>query len=492
MIERNPFVTGGPVPEDSPVYVEREADRKAAQKLNPQLMKYIALIEPHQQGKTSMIWRLVNNLSQGYCWVYVDLSCWTEPMPPAKWFAALEDWILKRIQERYHNVFHLFDSLSSNLRWPDFLEALAKQASVANVSLIIALDEATAVPEECAYRFFQPMRSIYNCRMTQPYYKHISFIIACAYDPTLLIEDSPVSNALNVFQNIDIDDFTLDEVQRLVECLPNLVAEDEKAIAERLYYWCDGHPFLAQWFCATLFEGNHPPTSAGVDRAVQSFMQSSDQHLQNIVKKLDTYSGLYQFLEDILGGEQIAFYPSADPKIKALQLVGFVKADSRNFCKIRNRLYERLLQSKSEPPPERLDKPKSAIEDFDQIQARVVAIQSELCTIEEKFEDREMDMDEYLRLRSRAVAQRGRQLARLQCILTESGVPEMDLALEKLKTDRPDEAVVKQELELAVAEAEQKGWGQHLLEQIEAHRGDLIELAVAIAVKIGKAAAARI
>lgn len=131
----------------------------------------------------------------------------------------------------------------------------------------------------------------------------------------------------------------------------------------------------------------------------------------------------------------------------------------------------------------------ATVEDFDRIKARVTAVQGELHTIEEKFEDGELDMDSYLRLRRRSIAQRERQLAKLQRLLSESGVSEMDPVLEKLKTDKPDEAEVKQDLEQAAAQAEQKGWGQHLLEQVEAHKGDIIELAVAIAVKIGKAAA---
>jgi len=116
-------------------------------------------------------------------------------------------------------------------------------------------------------------------------------------------------------------------------------------------------------------------------------------------------------------------------------------------------------------------------------------VHSYLGTIESKFEDSELDMDNYLRLRRRAIAQRERQLAALQRLLAESGASEMVPALDKLKTDKPDEAEVKHALEQAAEQAERKGWGQRLRERIAAHKGDIVELAVSIAVQVGKAAA---
>ena len=51
-----------------------------------------------------------------------------------------------------------------------------------------------------------------------------------------------------------------------------------------------------------------------------------------------------QLLQDILNGRKIAFNPGVDPQIKALKLRGFVKTDPLNYCRIRDRLYERILK----------------------------------------------------------------------------------------------------------------------------------------------------
>lgn len=67
------FHDGGALSADSPTYIERGADDQARRHLRQ--MDYITIIEPRQQGKTSLINRLTGDLrSQGYMLPYVDLT----------------------------------------------------------------------------------------------------------------------------------------------------------------------------------------------------------------------------------------------------------------------------------------------------------------------------------------------------------------------------------------------------------------------------------
>lgn len=69
----NPYRTGGSLPANSPVYIQREADRKAA--LHLRRMDYISLIEPRQHGKTSLINQLIGQFSSyGYIFAFRDMS----------------------------------------------------------------------------------------------------------------------------------------------------------------------------------------------------------------------------------------------------------------------------------------------------------------------------------------------------------------------------------------------------------------------------------
>jgi hypothetical protein len=343
MSDPSPFVTGGPLrPQDSRVYIERDADKEAAQEL--QKMNYIALIEPHQQGKTSLIGYLMRRFpyARGYCWVYLDLSL-PELRQPARWYTILGSKILSQVQQNCASFFGILNPPTNGLTWSEFLETLSKGAAATNTNLVIALDETAAIPSECALDFFSTIRAVYQCRSGQLYYNHLSFIISCAYDPALLIADSAMSNALNSFQRVEIDDFTLSQTVQLVEHMPDLSTEAQKVVAERIYYWVDGHPFLTQWLCASLIKDRLALTPEGVDDAVQKFLRSDIQHWPSIKRKLNTYPDLQQELKRILSGSQSAFQPSLRPEIRALELVGLIKADSQNYCKVRNRLYEQSL-----------------------------------------------------------------------------------------------------------------------------------------------------
>jgi hypothetical protein len=57
----HPFQAGGALLADSPVYIERKVDHEALAHLRN--MAYLLVIEPRQQGKTSLLARLRTKLS---------------------------------------------------------------------------------------------------------------------------------------------------------------------------------------------------------------------------------------------------------------------------------------------------------------------------------------------------------------------------------------------------------------------------------------------
>ena len=342
--EAGSFVTGGPLRfQDAHVYIVRDADKDCVQALDR--MNYVALVEPHQQGKTSLIGHLmkVRGSAHRYWWVYIDLSL-PKLRLPTQWDSTLKGEILKQIRHNHPEFLHLWDPPADGLPWSEFLESLSRGAAAKNGNVIIALDEATAMPSECASDFLATIRALYNYRLNFSHYNHLSFVISCAYDPSLLVKDAPISNALNLFQRIRIADFTLEQVETLVALIPNLSADTRSALASRLCHWVDGHPFLTQCLCASLARANLALTVDDVDRSVEEFSQRDIQHWSSIMAKLNSHSELWQELRRIIVGNQIAFQPSRSSRIQALELMGLIKANSKNYCRIRNRLYEQFLE----------------------------------------------------------------------------------------------------------------------------------------------------
>ncbi len=338
----SPFVKGGPLTSrNSAIYIERKADQEAAHRL--QKMEYIALIEPHQQGKTSLIAHLMQRLNQdqNYYWVYEDLSVLSESGQARDWNVLLKRKIWEQIKEKCTHFTNLPDLSFRTLVWEDFFRVLSKMAEETNTHLVIAFDEVAAIPSAHARGFFSTMRALINNRLSSSCYYFLTFIISCAYDPNLLIKDSPISNAMNVFNRVKIPDFTLNEVQELVTHLPSLEPKDERFIAGWIQEWVNGHPFMSQYICDVLFTKRLQATSSSVDKAVQYFRKHDSQHLPNIRKKLDANPKLKRHLREIHKGkrENLALYSKA----AALELIGLIKADENNLCMIRNRLYGQFV-----------------------------------------------------------------------------------------------------------------------------------------------------
>ena len=238
-----PFQLGGPLPSNSPVYIERKADREALEHLRR--MHYLQLTEPRQQGKTSLIYRLRSRLSDnGYIFAYVDAeglkhSNYTD------WHMALVSRLTTQfefapeLQSYFSDEYPLY-----SVEWRDCLAYLGRMGQQETKNIVIALDEIGSVPTEWAEAFFRVLRETYVVREVEPYFKHVTFILAGAFDPRDLIADSKIS-PFNVAQRVHLEDFTFDQIKKLVAHL-GMPASQVSEVSERLTYWTDGQPYLTQ------------------------------------------------------------------------------------------------------------------------------------------------------------------------------------------------------------------------------------------------------
>jgi hypothetical protein len=68
-----------------------------------------------------------------------------------------------------------------------------------------------------------------------------------------------------------------------------------------------------------------------------------------MLERLNRDERLRRYVDQILTGEHIKFYPREHRRQAQLELMGVVKADAESFCIIRNRVYERVLTGVTEP-----------------------------------------------------------------------------------------------------------------------------------------------
>jgi hypothetical protein len=185
-MKENPFEDGGALLAESPVYIEREADRQAMRHL--QRMEYITLVEPRQQGKTSLISRLTGHMTpQGYTFAYADLTTF-DKTDEAAWYGSLCDWLLRQV--RFIAIAGRPRLPTNGNTWRNFLCDLAEAAEKAKLNLVLTLDEVGATePAGWATDFFSAIRSVYNSRQSVPCFRHLTFVVAGAFNPKELIRD---------------------------------------------------------------------------------------------------------------------------------------------------------------------------------------------------------------------------------------------------------------------------------------------------------------
>jgi hypothetical protein len=346
-----PFQAGGPLLADSPVYIPREADDKATTHLRR--MEYITLVEPRQHGKTSLINRLIGQFSpQGYAFAYRDLmAAKSSAASLADWYASLGRWLLRQL--RFIPWDQRPELPTSSISWENFLADVAESAEAASQNVVVVLDEIGAMPAAWATDFFSVIRSVYTSRQSLPFWQHLTFAIAGAFNPKELIQDNTVSN-FNVDQRIPLDDFNLSQVKQLLACL-DLTGDLTEAAVERVHYWTDGQPYLCQRLCLCLAERKELASASNVDdivdNAVERFFREDTYHLSRI-KDLAAEPDLLAYTRRITSEPRSRFNAALnDRHFHLAHIVGILKAGPDGRCQIRNRIYERAL-AEIEVPPE--------------------------------------------------------------------------------------------------------------------------------------------
>lgn len=332
------FQTGGALRANSKVYIERTAETEAVQQLRR--MNYLKIIEPRQQGKSSLINWLSGNLRiAGYSFTVVDMST-LEEFSEAAWYDNLSDRILKQVDFISNNDFINLPKTSRS--WRDFLVVLANYADQAGRQVVIALDEIGTTYQAWAEAFFRVLRDVFNNRQNEPYFEHLTFILAGCYNPSRLIRQESES-PFNIAVRIRLPDFSHDQVCQLVAQL-QLPEEQTELITKRIHCWTDGQPYLTQLLCYYLSIQNQPFNQINIDNEVQKLIREDQNHLPPILATLRTKPDLGKYVKRVLNGYRAYFAPEADGRRHAqLELIGVVKADTQGYCIIRNPIYAEAL-----------------------------------------------------------------------------------------------------------------------------------------------------
>lgn len=336
------YVTGGPLLSNSPVYIQREADVKAANHL--QQLDYITIVEPRQYGKTSFLNRLKSSfVTQGYVFAFRDLmAAKASAALPASWYTSLGDWLLKQMP--FISGDGRPELPHDGASWEEFLAKVAESAQSLGLRVVIVLDEIGDMPSDWSTEFFSIIRSVYTSRDNLAFWQYLTFITAGSFNPKKLIKDKAVSN-FNVASQIYLDDFTFEQILTLAGHL-GLSPDLTEVVAARIEYWTGGQPYLCQFLCDQLTVHRGGLSISGletaVDDAVEYFFLHDTHHLSR-VKDITGQPDLLAYVQQITT-TPTKFSPAVnDRHFDLAHIEGIIKADSKGWCQIRNRICERAL-----------------------------------------------------------------------------------------------------------------------------------------------------
>ncbi len=336
------FKAGGAIsPRDSSSYVSRKADHDASALLRT--MEYLLIIEPRQQGKTSLLGQLSTRLANAERLVaYVDVEDLSYSSEGA-WYSGL--W-----RDLGNQLGHVLGDAMKNApadsqEWRYGLQSIAAYLDDRSTILIVALDEVGSMGKAWwAEAFFVTLRKFYNLRAFSSFYNSITFALSGAFHPRDLIKDDKIS-PFNVAQRVRLEDFNPAQVQELVS-KGYWSFEQIEILAKRIHFWSGGQPYLTQMLCGYL---STDATPADVDLAVERLRLEDGNHLSPILEKLHQDEKLHKYINDVKSGKRFKFLPHEHPRQAQLELLGLLKADEDGYCQIRNRIYELVLHPHDNP-----------------------------------------------------------------------------------------------------------------------------------------------
>jgi len=113
------------------------------------------------------------------------------------------------------------------------------------------------------------------------------------------------------------------------------------------------------------------------------------------------------------------------------------------------------------------------------------SLSDRMAETKEQYDKGLIDFGRYNQIQHNYGTKRYEILDKMQTLMQGTGFEHLSDALEKAESREPEETIKAGLKE----EAEKQGWGDHILQRIEEHKGEIASLIVGIAIELGKRAA---
>jgi len=325
--------------------------------------KYFVINRPRQYGKTTTLFLLRQELKKDNRYLVISTSFEGIDDPThsdQKLFIPVFLNLLKK-SLTFDKEKELTDFINSQGPIQDFnslsslITGLVEEARRRIVFLIDEVDKSSN--NRLFLDFLGMLRAKYlDCTQGLDHTFH-SVILAGVHDvKTLKLKIRPESEAKynspwNIATDFDIDiSFTALEIQSILKdyASEQQVSMDIPMMAEKLFYYTSGYPFLVSLLCKILDEKLMPEKDIkewkeeDLEKAFQISLTRDNTNFESLIKNLENNPDLYNLVFSLVMNEMDLSFNPFNPIIDIGVLFGIFRND-KGKTRIHNRLYENLI-----------------------------------------------------------------------------------------------------------------------------------------------------
>ncbi len=326
---------------------------------------YFTINRPRQFGKTTTMWRLTDYLNQQE--EYLAFACSFEGVGDAPFAGeqAFCPFFVRNLGQTLRvtnpDVADFFRQASQQIHgFDDLSEWISQYVADTRKQIVVLIDEVDqSSSNQIFLHFLAMLRQKYLLRNAGQDYAFQSVILGGVHDvKTLRLKiRSDTEEKLNSPWNIAIDftvdlSFCPDEIGTMLHdyAQDKQVEIDVPAVADKLYYYTSGYPYLVSKLCKFIDEAIVPAREdknwsvEDVDAAFKLIVKDSytTTLFDSMIKNLENDSDLYDLVFQIVLSSKTINFTIADPLIYRGHLYGIL-AESEGQCVIHNRIYEQRI-----------------------------------------------------------------------------------------------------------------------------------------------------
>ncbi len=332
--------------------------------------KYFVINRGRQYGKTTTLMELAEYLKDDYTVLPMDFQLMSSAnfSDESAFVTSFIEYLEELTSERkelaqsidkaaFANLTALKDS--SRLHMDRLFRGLSRLCKTAKKPVVLMIDEVDSASNHQVFLDFLAMLRGYYLNQDYSSSFH-SVILAGVYDVKNLKlkmrpeEQHKYNSPWNIAAEFDIDmSLSASEIAAMLDeyeadCGTGM---DAGAVAEEIYQYTSGYPYLASAICKILdeklpenkdFPGSSPWTREGIGEAVKIILKSRLPLFDSMVKQLDLFRDLRDTIQSILyQGEKIVFNPDRK-SISIGVMFGFLREKNGQIV-IANRIFEMRL-----------------------------------------------------------------------------------------------------------------------------------------------------